>query len=396
MIIAFYFPSHGVGGSEFLFIRYAQGLVNAGHEVWFVDFEDGFSARRLRELGVQIRHIYCDENRKVTLPAGADILVINSYDLFAIPKIRVSYNLKLAICEVHPVFWNFRRTSKLLFGAILKTFLMRMISQKIINNRGFILLEKMTLSFMKEHGLRNLDRLGIVLIPVDGFTGPRNYTLNSSGAIVIASVGRAVSEKIVPTSWAYSKIQKMGIRCKLVFITDERDKARRLWLQYTDSCDDVDFVTGLNGKKLDRFLEEKVDIFLGMATTTLEAGKLGIPSVVIDRGAYPYPSDAKVKMLYESNDLGALSPDLVSGWRLEDALKHIRENYPVVSAETYQFVLDNHGLGSVTVKLLESLNACEQDFNELRFSFLYQFRVFLIRCSLVIERLRRRGAGVKV
>ena len=361
MKIALYFPSKSVGGSENLFFRLALILIGEGHQLSVIDFNDGYLVKELKRENVRFEHIVCDDRRGVTLPDGLELLLVNNFDFLELRKIRSNdHNMRLIVWEVHKCFYEFTKPAKKITSKIYSR-LMGRILRHILKSNGLVVLENDAREILRQGHFKGLDDLPMVSIPVDVNSSVKR-SHSRIGVKCVGSIGRAVDWKIIPTAEMFRALMESHHFERYVFLTDDADAAKTMWEKVSPRClDRVEFVEGYHGAELDKYLLENVDIFIGMGTSVLEAGKLGIPSIIIDSGKDPYPQDASVRLLcHNGNDnLGTLEPKVGGEHTISSAVELITKEYSMYSDLTQEYVDNFHSYG----KVYESFIAAAEESN---------------------------------
>lgn len=383
MTVVFYFPSHSVGGSEMLFARIAVELVRMGHHIWLADFPDGFISEYLMNYNVPFRHLKCSDLGLVDVPSGADVLVITNFAFLKLDYIStVDKHLKLVVWEVHKCFWSFSVSCHRLKAKIFRVFMQR-VCQRLVDEYALFVLEKDSRDTIVAIGLKQVDRVGLVPIPVE----IPEERLNQQGRFkikTVASIGRAVDWKIIPVAWAFDVLAKNGLCDRFIFLTDNKATASGLWEEFATSFKyNVEFIEGLQSKALDEFMLEEVGLFIGMGTSVLEAAKLGIPSVIIDSGTAPYLNDARVRLLSDNalENLGAPEPSRVKGWDLCKLASMIIEDYSLYSNEAFTYVQKYHSITVVGESCYRGLLKAKLPFLAMRNSIFMRCIKFLRRAN---------------
>lgn len=394
MRIALYFPSRSVGGSENLFFRMGLILIREGHQLSVIDFNDGYLVNELKGQNAQFEHIVCDERREATLPDGLELLLVNNFDFLELRKIRSNdHDMRLIVWEVHKCFYEFIKPSKKITSKIYSR-LMGCILRHILNLNGLVVLENDAKKILIQGRFKGLDNLPIVPIPIDVNSSVKR-SHSRVGVKCLASIGRAVDWKIIPTAEMFRVLMESHRFDRYVFLTDDTEAAKVMWKQLNPSSfDQVEFIEGYHGAELDEYLLENVDIFIGMGTSVLEAGKLGIPSIIIDSGEAPYPENASVRLLcYNGNDnLGTLEPKVGGEHTISSAVELIMKEHLMYSDLTQEYVDNFHSYGKVYESFIAAAEKSNLNFLEFlrsrlycnlkRFLWLNQFRHFFKSRSL--------------
>lgn len=338
--LAFYYPSRVMGGAEMLLVRTIRALSAKGVACDLWDYADGFTANALKERAVSFRHVVCDECRTPPPDALAgydvnDALIVFQTQFFLIPELPAS-RCKILVWELHKSFW-------LKLPDALRQRVKMERSATLLRHGALAVLETDSIAWMRRAGL-SPDAPPIVPIAVEATGHRRVFTDGKEPSFV--SIGRATPDKLIGPMWAFARIAKKHPAARLSFITNDTERARML-AERTEPeiAGRTDFIGGLSGEALDVWLVENADVYLGMGTTLLEAGKLGIPAVIVDgTEGDKYPGGARVRMLSENDgaNLGAPEPSATEGRTLDETIDAILRDIRGAGAETLAYVRTRH------------------------------------------------------
>lgn len=183
------------------------------------------------------------------------------------------------------------------------------------------------------------------------------YKAKNREKIIICYIGRPEIWKINPIIKVLNDLKKTTLYTQVNIISNDTDEYKR----YIDDKFDVKFISGIYGDKLTAYLIENVDIQIGMGTTLLESGKLGIPTIVVDASYTKMADNYKYKWLFrnKSHDLGEeilFNLSTSEGEDLKDLIEMYLNDSKSISNKTYNYVKNEHDRTLITNKLLKSLS----------------------------------------
>lgn len=387
MNFLFYYPSRKIGGSEILFARLSLALSQLGHIIFVVDYKNGFVSNFLNTQKSSYTHIECDDSETAIVPRNVEVIVVYPWHFTTLSKLKVPPTCRLLIWEVHKSFWNFGFPQKTLKSQIY-SLLMKSICQKLVFDRGLLVLEQDSLDLAKSIGIKHLDRIGIVPIPVNNSQYARIRVL-SQDKLRFVSIGRAVEDKIIPAIWAFNLITINFSNAVFSFITDDVISAKAIWERLDPtSFGNVVFLPEKQNEILDQYLNEQADIVIAMGTSVLEAGKLGIPAIILDVGTWPYPADAKVRLLCENKNcnLGSTTPTNLVGYDICHLIDMIIANYSEYSRKTLDYVQSTHNIETCSKCFVVAAKETSLYYNKFNKILAFKLVRFFIRLNLLLHK----------
>lgn len=289
--VAFFFPSHTIGGVEFLYTRIAISLYKIGHEIEIIDYSDGILYHNLHEKLESLRFI---EYRKGEKFNSISDVCITSLKYLPFAKEILPEGIKLIFWDEHPYnlihFLRFTRILKF-FGHNFFISLSR-----IVNKERIIYIEKILgkafakngIAFMcKDNYMLNMQYFGIKIqpyyipIPIIQKKTRENKSLNDD-FINCSYLGRLDSDKyrhcleLMKDVIKYNKKNKTKLVLHIIGNGNRYDRIKSLAGKHPDF-----FV--LNGiitnERLDDYLNTNMDLCFAIGTSALESAALGIPTV---------------------------------------------------------------------------------------------------------------------
>ncbi len=289
MTIFFFYPSKILGGAENLFIRLGKYLKGNGHQIFFLDFENGVYSSFFPSETIVI----CSE-KKTVISQG--YIIAPAHALYEIPRyLELSEEIKFLFWLIHP----FNLIRKLPVNAIHQQYT-SLHFNRILNASLYYDYYKNIRSFIKIStrfkGLVSMDfenlRInellwGIALANVPLLPIPVNHV----------KVERRVpnlQEGILNISWI-SRLEdfKVNILTRLIEDLDNLAAFNKIHLhiigngtrkqQVVDSikmCKNLDasFHGNIYGEELKSFMLNNIHLNIGMGTAVLESSILKIPS----------------------------------------------------------------------------------------------------------------------
>lgn len=390
MEIYFCFPYRGVGGVSLLFLRIAEYLQRNGFaQCHLIDYADGFMARHVSDLGVQLE-LYEDEGATVSIPNGA-IAVFQSMTPWSIfPGVRPDLGAHIFFWNCYPFnlvpflpglrrqMQHSERLSRLVLGTLLRGY--RNKIRKLIA----LLLSKNSLVFMDTTNLQTTERfLGVsisdpvfVPIPVQASSSKQFLATKRdfSRQIRVLWIGRVVDFKFYTLHRALIELNRLQPSLGLsvtVTIVGTGDYRAQLEAEVTKLVNlKFSFIEHVFPQDLDDFVVQKADLMIAMGTSALDCARLGIPTLLLDVAHAPVSADYVFAWLYERK--GFTLGDVVCAEHFvngNDSLaRRIRElidDFPRVSAMSRNYTQQNHDLAHVAGKLLQAISSSNCTYGEL-------------------------------
>jgi glycosyltransferase involved in cell wall biosynthesis len=391
MRVVFFYPSHRVGGAEYLIIRLTEYFLEHNINCYIIDFKNGIY-RKLSKKIPESAFIEFKEN--FIIPEDSYIVTYPS----EIKKLSEYINKNNKKNKV--LFWiihhdNFE--SLIPLKNHLPNFLLKLLLYPTIKKTIRILNEKKSLIAMNSGVLERFKYLyGVNYdipycpIPVKIInklsTKNTNYsfTFKSKNKFKCVWLGRISVEKIYPIKRIIEDmdlLNNVNIEFDIIgdgeykYIIKEFKPRSHLKVRFL----------GTIIENLDSILKN-YDICFAMGTSALEAAKLGIPTVLVDPSYCELPRGYKYRWLYETEDfnLGYMLPtEKVKENKLNigDIFNILsdQEKKIIIGERCYQYVVNNHSLETVAKKLLDFINNSKltiEDVRELEINSSLFFNLF--------------------
>jgi len=362
----FYFPSKNVGGAELLIFRLAKELNQLGKEIWIIDYEDGYVPRSLSKDGIPFSLIRFPFDGKSKYSFDfEDLLFLTHFHILDLPKLSFLGDLKVLVCEIHKGIWH--RLQQKMAAKLPSVYysIWQRPFQDLINRKSLCILERDSLLEIEKCKISGMTGKNIMPIPINcGTQRPPNA---SSSCRHVVSIGWDHPRKIIPAGWAFQEISEL-YPGRFLFSYVCRDPSRSKVIfenHYPQIAHQIQFLS-LAGDGLDSFMYHNCHIYVGKGTSLLEAGRIGIPSLILDGGTGPIPPGGRVRHLFKNNlqNLGTAIPSLTNGLLISAAINEILTQYAAMSDLTYNYVKSFHSTKSVVqqfVTLGEESRLCLSD-----------------------------------
>lgn len=384
--VTFFFPWRAVSGVPVLFGRMAAKLSERGDvRVNIVDYRGGAMSSVVGELPA-VNHIEFIDGRpltlpedgvivfqamlpynlpaEVTVPPGARVLYWTLYHMNLIPRLLPSRWAK-------DVQIRSPRLNRFVMNTLLSSLRDRLrATVEVMHREGSLLfMDRSTLS-------STVQRLGIEvkeprLLPVAcGDVPPgdrRSGRATSGGELCFAWLGRLADFKIFMLLHVLEDLSRFSAEHRVpitMHIVGEGDESGRIRPQLLEhEYFSIRMRGTVVGPALEELLVGEVDLLWAMGTSALEAGKWGIPTVLLDACYGEVPSAYRYRWLHETRDFSLaelVSPDGISGgtWGVEDVVAVIRsdERYEEASVKEYSYCATHHAESTVARNLWRYLN----------------------------------------
>ena len=357
MQIVFFYPSHVVGGAEFLIIRLVEQL-SSSCECFIVDFEDGIYNKLNSKLE---DNTFIKFEQNFNIPKNAYIVTYPS----EIKKLSDSLNPhnksnKIIFWAVHgDNFQNLIPMKSYLPNFILKKYFYPFISKTINilkNNNSLITMDGGILERYKN--LYELDiQLPFCPIPVNIENNELYKIDEDTTKIKCIWLGRISSEKVYSLLKILEDInvsKDSNIVFDIIGSGDCEDLIRSF---IPNSHLTINFL-GTITERLDEILIN-YDVCFAMGTSILESAKLNIPSILVDASYNALPLDYKYRWIFDSKDyiLGYLLPNeniKNNSLTMFDILYLMQDvdKKHTIGNKCYKYVKEHHLLEIISNKLV--------------------------------------------
>ncbi len=373
------------GGYTTLIISLIREMHRRGEKLLLFNFKDGLISQELKKKNIEIEIIDLNEldwNNIQQFISSSDVLIVTSFlevyqRFFKVNPFIVYYSINLLITEIS----NYKYGLKFDF-----------LGKKLINQ----LEKKNALIFMDDTSVLSLKRVfhktinTPVFLPipvrVPDVNVYLNKTINNLQVLNITYVGRSIIWKMMPLKKLIDDCAVVAIHVtiKISIVVDSiSDFENFINLKDYADNENLNFYIYENmlPSEVDEFLQATSDIHFAMGTAALDAGKFGVPTVLIDGSNMPFPPDYSYRWLYESKNfsLGRLLddvsvPDGVSMQiLLSSFLDPAKRNES--SVKSFDYVKNFHSLQKVVPRLLEIGNTTSMRIRDAKNFVPYYFKI---------------------
>ena len=405
--VYFYFPYQEESGVPMLFSRVAKWLATHygdKYEVYVIDYTDGAMARNLKpEDRVSMKEFRDDEDCRIEDDA---IIVMQSNN----PKLNWEKELKLS--PKTKVFWwtlHIRCLAPTLlpspFGDMLFThhWMYKFVSlfywrfmhdfAHLVDN----MMDHGALHFMDEPNWKEAKKhLPIKHQSCDHYlpvpAGDYNGELKSNpclNPVKLCWLGRVELEKLPILEYTLKKASEYALKHKR--------KVEFIILGYGADADYIDNlpvenewfvkhkIQPIKAADINSFLLENADAMFALATSSLEAAKLGIPTIMLDSTYKPITGDYIYKYITERKGCELThvigKDDFEEGNdSFEKIMDGIINRYNEIGKNCRQYFLKNHSLscvGEQLVKLLDTSTFTYDMMNKRLFKSFLLWNIFM-------------------
>ncbi|MBB6692215.1 glycosyltransferase [Cohnella xylanilytica] len=378
--ITFFYPSHVIGGTEFLFIRMAEALSDLGYIVYIIDYENGFLKTNCKNG--KVNFIKYQESEKTLLDFDTHLISPLSFLRKVQHDLICCSDVRLFFWCIHPhnLLWTFHLWEyfKHLNSNAIHNLLKSIFPQSMAPTLNVIryLHDNNGLAFMDYPNYQTNSRaFGFTAtspnyLPIPIISKKRQNVIQSKRGnfpIKIVWLGRLCVDKTPPLlkimKDANRYAEKYGTPLDFYVIGDG---------EYRPQVEDLPLSPLVNRIMLGTLVREEldsclvdVDIAFATGTSCLETAQLGIPSILIDPSFSPVPDNYRYTWLsnVEGYSLGNLvnEIDQFKGLSFSEVIDQYEDYGPQIGKDCYEYVQSNHTIGVVTEKLLHFLehNAVE-------------------------------------
>lgn len=360
--ILFYYPSRTIGGTQYLYSRCANYLVqNSDYSIYYVDYEDGFAASRLLRNEVKILHT--KDNEKVILPEDSICIIqLNFLDL-VYEKVGLSHNNYFMFWAITPASLTVKVRVKgipVLFPHELKDLGQHLLT---LSNGGVIAYMDFENYYLNATKFSfSIPKRNYVPVPVDERSLLDGLNIRSNvqhDSFVFAWLGRLDADKANTLITFMNELNSLNNKCKKLYIIGTGDKEDLLKWLVPKYHYPIEFTGPLIGCELNDFIDKYVDVGLGMGTSALEFAKRCKP--VIMRGFMNKIERANVSTDYFfaseifEYTLGDPHIKLECNTKFRKKIERLHTDYYDVAKNCYEYVSTNHTCRNTCAALEESI-----------------------------------------
>jgi len=162
----------------------------------------------------------------------------------------------------------------------------------------------------------------------------------------------------------------------------------------------IEFLQGLEGEKLNNFLQKEIDLNIGMGTSCLESAKFGIPTLLINPSYYLIHEDCVYLELHKTKNFNLGSFNYINDNITYISLCQFFDNYftsvsklQFLSMQTFDYVNTNHNLNKLTERFESFARIAEIRLSQIEhyvhvYSGYYRFYIMLKRFLLNLIQIR--------
>lgn len=351
-----------IGGYTTLTLTIIRELHKQGKEVVLINFTNGLFAHELHKVGATIRIIgmdFCSWKEIGDFIKPDDIFIVTSFEfdlryLFKANPRVLYYDINDYIDRISEYKFGLR------FGFLGKRLVTRLLAAN-------------SLVFMDDTGKDNVKRhFGIDItapaflpIPVVMPDSKQNVGRNRDKGEVLrlTYIGRSVSWKMMPLKRILRDCASCSVPRKIQFsiVVDSISEFERFIRigDYQHKNLEISVEENLLPSAVNEFLLRRSDLHFAMGTAALDAGKLGIPTILVDYKNSEFPADYGYKWLYESREFSlGRNLDKVKadkGFSMDSLLRIFWEGSGdpgYHAAACYDYVLKSHSSGKIVKELM--------------------------------------------
>jgi hypothetical protein len=376
----FCFPHSAPNGVSNSFIRIIEKLLehNIQIKIRVIDYFDSFLFKTITERKMTQVELLTFENDKPIKINNDTILILQACLPDQIPKeLNINEDTKIFFWALHqfnftsfpPIIYKYLASNENLHKFYInfkhKRRLVEFINKLQLNNAIIFADQSIVKVTSRRLGLK-IPSPQIVPVPynIDKFKEikPKNRKKIKN----IAWLGQLVDFKIHILEYSlrqlsiYAKINRKYINFHII-----GDGLYLDWFKVKSITTEHEFFklifTGvLYHEKRDTYLINNIDMMFAMGTSAIDAGILGIPTILLDMSYTPIKEHYIFKWLYLSDyglgDLIDLSHFKNNNSSLSDLIEEAESNYEIVSSRTIEYIIENHSSEIAYNNFLKSIN----------------------------------------
>ena len=379
--VFFYCPSKKIGGEQQLYIRCANYLISHSNvQVHYIDYSNGYAQDHLSE---GVKRIDSGELSNFEFPSDSLLIIALSYantifDIFKLNEKPIGFRL---------LYWSLQPYN--LTGKIL------------IHNKYNLLLPFQKLAFRKTieslcsdgvirfmdynnyHTVKKvfgleMDHINYLPVPIndDNIRPIHNLSYNrihddNFTFLWISRIDHAKKNTLLTIINELENVNKR-IPCKL-FVVGDGDVLDEVKQFASMKSIEVVFMGRLFGHELDSFIDNEIDIGVGMGISGLEISKRGKP--VIMKAVMPKKRKAGVEkdyiFLHQEYGYSLGSPDFYIDGQSDflSKVKELQHNYLYYAKKDYEYTVQKHSIvntGKLLLKVINSGEMSDEIFSEVK------------------------------
>lgn len=283
MSYIFFYPARGLGGVQLLFLRLARLLSGLGCRVFYIDFVDGYVAKRISEDCLPITLISYKPGELVDAPVGAILIVPLSFIGVISEIFRIKEGVKVLFWCLHPlnvpvhqvaikVKKALGRKAFSAFSMLSKSFYLKSKNslQSASHAGGLYFMDSPNIDEVSQYFDLTVDKCFLPIFLDHGSEKSDTYSDSKGKIRGVAWIGRIDRDsKFFILKKIISDFLSLESEFPLYIVGDGAGRAM-LEQCFPDCEKRVIFLGEVQNKKLDSVLSE-VDIVFAMGTSCLEA-----------------------------------------------------------------------------------------------------------------------------
>lgn len=370
------------GGYTTLIITLIRELHNIGKEVVLLNYKNGLVARELRAEGIELSVV----DREKLNKDNADTFFYPS-DIFIIPQFYKFFN---ALMDVNPriIYYdindhitNISHYKKIQFPFLGKWFIKKLLSKK-------------SLVFMDDTGVNNLRNefhINVeqpLFLPISVPPEKSNQYLITKDSILneinVSYISRSVDWKMYPLKKILDDASHINQSLRFHILVDNKELFKRFIdiSIYRTKGLSVEVYENIAPSQISKFLINHSDIYFGMGTTVLNAGALGIPTILMDYSFKSFPDNYRYNWLTKSQNfsLGRNIDkfSLSDGESLSTIFNQIKnfQKREELSKDVFHYVSSNHFAPNLIPSLVQYCDKSSFRLKDARRYFPYFYTSF--------------------
>lgn len=352
--IYFYCPSRKIGGEQQLYIRCSEYLSRySNFDVYYVDYEDGFSACQLK--GTKVKMIKYSQEESVVIKSFSCVVIALAY-------VDIIDNVMTYDKSVNFLLWSLQPsnlTGKILIRnhyLVILPFLRKRIKNVIsfLCDRGVIRFMDFNNYFTVHKYLKvNLDELNYLPVPIRDseirvieYNNIKPLSTDVLNFMWLSRIDQDKKYTLLTIMNELTLVNKTYHCCLYVAgdgdaITEVKDFAKK--------CSyDIVFLGRIFNDDLNRLIDEKIDIGISMGTSALEIAKRGKPVIMntVFSKVYSPGVISNYIFLHQQYGYSLGAPDLdVSGQSVFfTKIQELLSNYINIAYADYMHTKTKHSL----------------------------------------------------
>lgn len=388
MSIGFLYPDRNIGGAQLLFARLAYSISNMYPDinVYYVDYDDGFSASWLRIKSANVQILTYSNEHKVQLPENLTLILPFDKRSVDICKSRLS------IVDTKFIFWFIEPSLLLPFfystrlanviGLPLTKFLTKVFFYKRFSSIGKLLIRSANnngLVYMDGENTKipmyyyNELEKDKYLLPVPIEAKEKREKTKSNHTINCAWVGRLAYQKRSALITILNDLDTLDndTLSKIVFHIVGDGADYNLIKKVSEKIKfKIIFHGAMENGDLECFLRENIDLLFAMGTSALEGASLGIPTVLMDAITSTMSGTYKYKWVFNTINftLGRRHPGPNNTMSIQDVMHPWIADRCIedLSDKSFEYCKRHH-LDNITHQLVTYARKCKNNINKSEF-----------------------------